>query len=81
MNEGLAIEVCRDDATILIANMTIKFMLDKLKAQSSDINLKLYDNLKLRTDKRTNTYVLNLLYSFHDPEKPLNKSHNSVCCG
>ena len=65
----LAVEVLsRQDATLLIADTTINFMLDKLREQNSDISLELHENLKHRTDERINTDVLNLLKSLKDPE-------------
>jgi hypothetical protein len=71
----LAVEVLsREDATLLTAQTTIDFMLDKLKEQNSVISNELMNNLKRRTDERMNVDVMNLLRSLEDPEKAPSKA-------
>jgi len=71
----LAVEVLsREDATLLTAQTTIDFMLDKLKEQNSVISNELMNNLKRHTDERMNVDVMNLLRSLEDPEKAPSKA-------
>ena len=57
----------KEDATLLSADVIIKFMLQKLSDIDNEISRTLHDNIKRRIDERINNDVMNLLPSLKVP--------------